>query len=214
MAFWIKRQGDESPEPDLLEKKSSPENKAKKEDNKSLPKRIDNLRVPDRLKVHLRSFGTHNVYTFWTKDLSATGAFVLCLDFNIYPFQPASTILEATVELRDPVTEDVHNLHFMAKVARVVEAHGAGAALISGFGLRIIQIDFGERQVLETYIASHGRPDASMGGGEVDSDTAIHFEYDYEKGIITGGPLGAKLFETPSDESTESPDSTHVPDAG
>lgn len=214
MAFWIKRPGDEGSEPELDNKKLAPDKAAKKEDAKNLPKRIDNLRVPERLKVHLRSFGTQNTYSFWTKDLSATGAFVLCLDFTNYPFQPASTVLEATIELRDPISGDVHNLNFLAKVARVVEAHGVGAALISGFGLRIIQMDFGERQVLETFIASYGRPDTTPPFLNSDDDTTIHFEYDYEKGIVKGGPLGARNFESHLEDPEPLTEKKPVPDAG
>jgi hypothetical protein len=193
MAFWIKKPTEENVEAEVLEKKPAQDksNSAKKEEQKTLPKRIDNLRIPERLRIHLRSFGTNSVYTFWTKDLSATGAFVLCLDFGSYPFQPASTIIEATVELKDPITLEVQNLDFMARVARVVEAHGAGAAQISGFGLRIIQMDFGERQVLETFIASHGKPDHQIGRAGGEGDETIHYEYDFEKGIAKGSKTGS-----------------------
>ena len=163
MAFWIKKPGEETADADSDGKKNALDSSGQKKDNqKQTAKRIDNLRIPERLRIHLRSFGTPNVYTFWTRDLSATGAFVLCLDFRSYPFQPSSTIIEARVELNDPVTHEVVNLEFMARVARVLEAHGAGASQISGFGLRIIQMDFNQRQILESFIASHGKPDASL----------------------------------------------------
>jgi hypothetical protein len=217
MAFWIKRPGDDSLDPDLLEKKTGLEKPGKKDDAKNIPKRIDNLRIPERLGIQLRSFGTQNVYSFWTKDLSATGAFVLCLDFGVYPFQPSSTIIEATVELRDPVTNEVHNLPFMAKVARVVEAHGAGAALISGFGLRIIHMDFGERQVLETFIASHGKPDSLQGRTPPSADVTVHYEYDYDTGIGTGGPPRPQGFESHlegPDHSEQNSTAKQIPEAG
>lgn len=179
MAFWIKKptDGTEAPRPD--EKSPLTEGKkGKKEDAKPQIKRIDNLRIPERLRVHLKSLGTQNVCTFWTKDLSATGAFVLCQDFHSYPFQTASTILEAVVELKDPITLEVTDLPLLAKIARVVEAHGAGASSISGFGIRIVQMEFRGRQVLETFIESHGKPDLSMSRSEPSQSNpySLHFE--------------------------------------
>lgn len=160
MAFWIKKTSDgtEAPRSD----ETSPLAAGKKEDPKLQIKRIDNLRIAERLRMHLKSLGSQNVCTFWTKDLSATGAFVLCQDFRSYPFQTASTILEAVVELKNPATNEVTELAFLAKIARVVEAHGAGASSISGFGIRIIQMEFRDRQLLEAFIQSHGKPDLSM----------------------------------------------------
>lgn len=161
MAFWIKKPSDGESVTDESEKKSTSRPKAKeqKEDKKSAIKRIDNLRIPERLKINLKSFGSQTRYAFLTKDLSATGVFVLCQNFASYPFQPNSTLIEATVELLDPMTQQTQQLDFIARIARVVEAHGAGSASISGFGLRIIQMDFAQRQYLEAFIASHGKPD-------------------------------------------------------
>ncbi len=159
MAFWIKKPSED--DETLAAEESAPKKGGKGEESKQQIKRIDNLRIPERLRVHLKSIGTQNFYTFWTKDLSATGAFVLCQEFKNYPFQTSSTIIDATVELKNPDTQEVTELSFLAKIARVVEAHGAGAASISGFGIRIVQMDFRERQVLEAFISSHGKPDLS-----------------------------------------------------
>jgi hypothetical protein len=74
-------------------------------------------------------------------------------------------------------------------------------------------MDFGERQVLESFVASHGRPD-TPGTTSEPADTAIHFEYDYEKGIVKGGPLGARIFETHLEEDGLVDQKNRMPDAG
>jgi hypothetical protein len=183
MAFWIKKTTDRSESPRIDERSVLSDNKkGKKDDAKPQVKRIDNLRIPERLRVHLKSLGSQNVYTFWTKDLSSTGAFVLCQDFHSYPFQSASTILEAVVELKDPVTNEVTDLALLAKIARVVEAHGAGASNISGFGIRIVQMEFRERQVLENFIESHGMPNSNPAKVEK-KDTSNSHALQFEGGI-------------------------------
>lgn len=180
MAFWIKKKteddmdGEKDLDSNLLAKK-------KKEEKKPAVKRLDNLRIPQQLKITLRSLGAPNEYLFLTKDLSATGAFVLCSIFKRYPFQTASTILEAVVELQSPETHEVTKLSFLAKVARVVEAHGDGANQISGFGIRIIQMATEQRQILENFIARHGSPEVAVGIGDVSqSDTELSQESDNE----------------------------------
>ena len=163
MAFWIKKKNEESPETDK-DNSAASQNKKKKEEKKGTPpKRLDNLRIPQQLKIVLRSVGAPNEYPFLTKDLSATGAFVLCPNFRRYPFQHTSTILDAVVELRSPDSSEINRLQFLAKIARVVEAHGEGASQISGFGIRIIQISMDQRNLLESFIARNGAPEAGQG---------------------------------------------------
>lgn len=161
MAFWLKKEAQknerENPaENNALDKKKN----ADKKDMKA--KRIDNLRIPQQLRISLKSLGSQTEFPFLTKDLSATGAFVLCSDFKRYPFQLTSTILDAQVELRGNDGSEVMTIGFLAKVARIVEAHGEGSTAISGFGIRIIQISSEYKQKLENFIARHGHPDAQL----------------------------------------------------
>lgn len=149
MSIWISKK---IPERSIEEKDSE---LTKKKEKIHQTKRIDNLRIPQQLKINLKSLGTHTSHTFLTKDLSATGVFVMCKDATQYPFQPQSTILQATVEGVNG--DDNFQLQFLGKIARVVsEPNGAQP---SGFGLRIIQISFEHRQMLETFIARHGSPE-------------------------------------------------------
>jgi hypothetical protein len=166
MAFWIRKKTDE-PSQDEEESANALKNSKKKDDRKeNKPKRIDNMRIPQSLKISLRSLGAPNEYLFTTKDLSATGAFVLCSNFANYPFIPLSTLLDCTVELNEPETGETHRLKFLAKVARVVEAKGEGATQISGFGIRIVQISQELRLLLELFIQRHGSPDVNHQAAE------------------------------------------------
>ncbi|MFZ9521214.1 MAG: PilZ domain-containing protein [Silvanigrellaceae bacterium] len=150
MAFWAKKKADVE-----TEKKDSVANSLlkKKDEKKSAPpKRIDNLRIAQKLQISLKSLGTGSEYHFLTKDLSATGMFVLCSDHKRYPFQVQSTLLETIIQLKagdDEATE----LRCLCKIARIVEGQ------VSGFGVRIVQISPEQRTVLEQFIAKHGSPD-------------------------------------------------------
>lgn len=153
MAFWIKKQNGESESP------ASETSKKKDEKKVIAAKRIDNLRISRQLKVTLKSIGTPNEFVFVTKDLSSTGAFVICKNLRRYPFQPISTILEAEVELKS--TDDISHIpiRFLCKIARVVESDALDLAVIPGFGIHIIQMPHEQRLIFEKYIATHGSPD-------------------------------------------------------
>ena len=166
MAFWIRKKNDEGQEDEAESGNALRPNKKKDEKKENKPKRIDNMRIPQSLKITLRSLGAPNEYIFTTKDLSATGAFVLCSKFAAYPFIPQSTLLECAVELKEPDTGEFHKLNFLAKVARVVEAKGEGATHISGFGIRIVQISQELRLLLELFIQRHGSPDINHQAAE------------------------------------------------
>jgi len=114
------------------------------------------LRIAQKLHVSLRSLGTGNEYHFLTKDLSATGMFVLCSDQKRYPFLPQSTILETTVWLKAEEHGDSQELQCLCKIARIVEG---SAHSQSGFGVRIVQISNEQRHTLEHFIATHGSPE-------------------------------------------------------
>jgi|GEM_PF-656612 len=160
MAFWIRKKGEEGEgEANSASALKPTKKKDDKKDNK--PKRIDNLRIPQHLRITLRSLGSPNEFVFHTKDLSATGAFVLCAVFKRYPFQQQSTLLDASVELKEPDSDEVTKLQFLAKIARVVEAQGQGASSISGFGIRIVQISQEQRATLEGFIQRNGSPDVN-----------------------------------------------------
>ena len=167
MAFWIRKKGEEDGSGDADSGTSSLKPSKKKDDKKdNKPKRIDNLRIPQQLRITLRSLGSPNEYVFLTKDLSATGAFVLCSNFKRYPFHLTSTLLDCMVELKVPETEDIYRLSFLAKIARIVEAQGQGATAISGFGVRIVQISMEQRTFLESFIQRHGAPDVNNAAAE------------------------------------------------
>jgi hypothetical protein len=135
----------------------------KKDDKKSAPpKRIDNLRIAQKLQISLRSLGTGNEYHFQTKDLSATGMFVICSDHKRYPFLVSSTLLETIVQLNAGGDSETFELRCLCKIARIVDGQ------VKGFGVRIIQISPDQKQTLEQFIAKHGSPDNFVpysGGG-------------------------------------------------
>jgi hypothetical protein len=151
MAFWVRKKADNE-----SEKKEAGASHLlkKKEEKKNLPpKRIDNLRIAQKLHVSLKSLGTSNEYHFLTKDLSATGMFVLCADHKRYPFQMQSTLIETRVLLKADGEPETHELHCLCKIARLVDGQ------VKGFGVRIIQITSEQRHLLEQFIAKHGSPD-------------------------------------------------------
>lgn len=169
MAFWLKKDMDKQTDPNENKEIEKSLQKSS-EDKKKQARRIDNLRIPQQLRITMRSLGTQSEYPFHTKDLSATGAFVLCNQLKHYPFIVTSTILDCRVELKefeslggsDMRTGDGPTyIKFMAKIARVVEAHGEGSTAISGFGIRIVQISNEFRNLLEGFIAQHGHVDPS-----------------------------------------------------
>jgi hypothetical protein len=161
MSFWIKKNT-----PNKTDSGREQENAAarKKKDEKRAQnaKRLDNLRIPHQLPIQVKGIGTRTEYPFLTRDLSSSGAFVVCPDFWNYPFQPSSTILDCAVELRSPNQIEKPRIHFLAKIARVVESAGSEAGVTEGFGIRILQISMEHRHLLENYIGTHGTPDASL----------------------------------------------------
>lgn len=212
MAFWIKKNGeDENGEKHGDSLNPLKKNKGKKDEQKQQIKRVDNLRIPQNLVIYLKSIGTQNSFKFMTKDLSATGAFVLCQNFHSYPFQTQSTILDAFVELLDPDTGKVTGLNFLAKIARVVEAHGEGATHISGFGVRIVQMDFRERQILEQFIASHGTPDPHAPQHQPQDGEQPDHEETHEFALNFNGGIGSRP-EDQSELHEETKDAQHGDD--
>ena len=166
MAFWAKKKVDNESD----KREALTNNLLKKKDEKkgAPPKRIDNLRIAQKLNITLKSLGTGNEYNFLTKDLSATGMFVLCTDHKRYPFIVGSTLIETVVHLQaeNDTSGEVHKLQCLCKIARMVEASGPNGN--SGFGVRIIQIAPEERTALEGFIATHGSPENFVpysGGG-------------------------------------------------
>lgn len=175
MAFWLKKDGKNEKEPKEIEGVVQGGDKKSK---KMQSKRIDNLRIPQQLRVTLKSLGSQTEFPFLTKDLSATGAFVLCSDFNRYPFQLNSTILDVMVELRDTDFPDAVPIHFLAKIARIVEAHGEGSTTISGFGIRIIQMGNDTKHKLDAFVAKHGHPELIPGASD---DIAVTESQEYQQ---------------------------------
>ncbi len=163
MAFWAKKKPDNETE----KKETGANSLLKKKDEKkgAPPKRIDNLRISQKLHISLKSLGTGSEYHFMTKDLSATGMFVLCSDHKRYPFQPQSTLLETVIQLRADGSSENHELKCLCKIARIVEGQ------VTGYGVRIVQISPDQRQALEQFIAKHGSPENFVpysGGGKAE----------------------------------------------
>lgn len=156
MAYWINKKGGDSAQ---KAPKAGGQKGGKEEKKGQQVKRIDNLRVSQKLRIRLRSLGAPQEYTFVTRDLSATGVFVVCPRIDQYPFQPSSTLLEAFLELKGD-QGDMETVSFLARIARMVQespvSAGAGGAPARGFGLRIVQISQDHRQTLETFITKHG----------------------------------------------------------
>ena len=153
MSFWFKKKNSGKSQEETLGL-SSLDKKKKDEKKGPGPKRIDNLRIPQQLPILVRSLGTQNTYVMNTKDLSASGAFVVCSDFQSYPFQAASTILDCIIDLVNPDTQEVVKLKFLGKIARIVATPPPGQP--AGFGLRIVQISLDHWQMLEAFIGRHG----------------------------------------------------------
>jgi PilZ domain len=192
MAFWIKKKQDEN---DFSEENSAGSSmsgsslsaqgkllKKKDEKKENKPRRIDNLRIPQQLSITLRSLGSPVEIPFLTKDLSSTGAFILCPQFRKTPFQLQSTIMECIVELKHPETQETQQLKFLAKIARVVAATGTGASSISGFGVRICQIALDQKVILEQFIQKHGSP-------EVSAQTQLEAQVDEKADLQIDGSL-------------------------
>jgi len=156
MAYWINKRGGDVT---TAKQQNTGGQKGAKEDKKnSQIKRIDNLRVNQKLRIRLRSVGVAQEHSFVTRDLSATGVFVMCTAIERYPFQPGSTLLEAFLDLK--ADGGVETITFLARIARIVNepknVDESGAVPNRGFGLRIVQISFEQRQILETFITLHG----------------------------------------------------------
>ncbi len=167
MAFWAKKK----PENETEKKETGANSLLKKKDEKkgAPPKRIDNLRIAQKLQISLKSLGTGSEYHFLTKDLSATGMFVICNDHKRFPFQPQSTLLETIIQLKAGESAENHELKCLCKIARIVEGQ------VSGYGMRIVQIAPEQRQALEQFIAKHGSPDNFVpysGGGNASDKTS------------------------------------------
>ncbi|NBX16959.1 MAG: PilZ domain-containing protein [Proteobacteria bacterium] len=165
MAFWAKKK----PENETEKKDTGANSLLKKKDEKkgAPPKRIDNLRILQKLRISLKSLGTGSEYHFMTKDLSATGMFVLCNDHKRYPFIPQSTLLETVIQLQADGTTENHELKCLCKIARIVEGQ------VVGYGVRIVQISPDQRQALEQFISKHGTPENFVpysGGDKKDED--------------------------------------------
>jgi len=173
MAFWAKKK----PDAETEKKDSTPNNLLKKKDDKkgAPPKRIDNLRIAQKLHISLKSLGTGNDYHFLTRDLSATGMFVLCSDHKRYPFIPQTTLLESKILLEAGDGTEAVELHCLCKIMRIVEGQGPNGAANSGFGVRIVQIAAEQRQALEQFISKHGSPENFVpysGGDKTESAAA------------------------------------------
>ncbi len=108
-----------------------------------------NKREAKRVKVDafVKVSGADREFVFRTRDLSKNGLFLYTKVAHIYPFKVGSTL---TLELYD------YDQFVTCKVVvvRVVEPSSAEADRYpTGFGVRIVDIDTGNRELLEALIA-------------------------------------------------------------
>ena len=106
--------------------------------------RGNETRSAERVKVEafVKVSGGDKEFVFRTRDLSKTGVFLYTRVAHIYPFKVGSTL---TLELYD------YDQFVTAKVVvvRVVEPNSAEADRYpTGFGVRIIEMDEGNRERL------------------------------------------------------------------
>lgn len=164
MALWIRKNQTSKHDDQKNSDNSSLSRKKKDEKKGANAKRLDNLRIPHQSNIVIKSVGTRNEYSFVTKDLSATGAFVVCPDMQKYPFQQVSTILDCIVELTPPGKTEVVKIRFLGKIARIVDTpstqpNQTQETSVAGFGIRILQISPDQKYILDNYIAQHGTPE-------------------------------------------------------
>lgn len=108
-----------------------------------------NKREAKRVKVDafVKVSGADREFVFRTRDLSKNGLFLYTKVAHIYPFKVGSTL---TLELYD------YDQFVSCKVVvvRVVEPSSAEADKYpTGFGVRIVDIDDGNRETLEALIS-------------------------------------------------------------
>lgn len=108
----------------------------------------DNKRRDERVKVDafVKVSGAEREFVFRTRDLSKSGLFLYTRVSHIYPFKVGSTL---TLELYD------YDRFLTCKVVvvRIVEAESAESERYpTGFGVRIIDMGDGDRDVLEQII--------------------------------------------------------------
>lgn len=108
-----------------------------------------NKREAKRVKVDafVKVSGADREFVFRTRDLSKNGLFLYTKVAHIYPFKVGSTL---TLELYD------YDQFVSCKVVvvRVVEPSSAEADKYpTGFGVRIVDIDGGNRELLEALIS-------------------------------------------------------------
>lgn len=109
---------------------------------------IDNKRQAERVKVDafVKVSGADREFVFRTRDLSKSGLFLYTRVSHMYPFKVGSTL---TLELYD------YDRFLTCKVVvvRVVEPGSAEEDRYpAGFGVRIIDMDAGDREVLHEII--------------------------------------------------------------
>jgi len=109
---------------------------------------LENKRQAERVKVDafVKVSGADREFVFRTRDLSKSGLFLYTRVSHMYPFKVGSTL---TLELYDYD----RFLNCKVVVVRVVEPGSAEEDRYpAGFGVRIIDIDAGDREVLHEII--------------------------------------------------------------
>ena len=101
----------------------------------------------------LRTLGADRGYKFATYELTPNALFVVCNDMAKYPFKMGSTIVQGVLQI---TTEDQRTraLVFLGKIESMAMPSEASTDLPGGFVLRIIQMNFDERELLEKLIVN------------------------------------------------------------
>ncbi len=117
-----------------------------------------NQREAKRVKVDafVKVSGGNREFVFRTRDLSKNGLFLYTKVAHIYPFKVGSTL---TLELYD--YDDFVSCKVV--VVRVVESSSAESDKYpTGFGVRIVRIDEGNRSLLDKLISRVADSDGTL----------------------------------------------------
>jgi arginyl-tRNA synthetase len=154
MASWLKKRK-------LQEEKETDKKEKKEKKSSDITKRLDKLRAYLSCDALVQSLGSEHSYLLKTGDLSLSGIFLQCQDTSLYPFQEKQTLVDVKLTL-DSVESpgSMVNVEFMAKVVRVLEKNKETGDS-AGYGLKIIQIPFESRKILEAVVLKYGKEEAS-----------------------------------------------------
>lgn len=107
-----------------------------------------------RIELGLRTLGADRGYAFSAVLVNAHTLFVTCQDLAKYPFKPQATILQGELRLTPPQGFKASPVSFLGKIDAVHAPDAQGAASPAGFIVKIIQIGFEDKTMLESIFLS------------------------------------------------------------